>query len=170
MPKGPLSHTDNRSKVCISCFQKCSSMSSTDGEKILSRIRTSYISNYDPEDAQLPRAVCTRCRNLLLKIEKGERDPQELREPFDFSKIVLPPPPTRLNPQPEYTCSCAMCQVARGNPVNLGIGKSYTFPPFPLGRPSDPVASTSAECLPSPRPIFVCKRCWQPVGKGIKHP
>ena len=35
-----------------------------------------------------------------------------------------------------------------------------------IGRPK----TGTAESLPAPGPLKICKRCYQPVGKGIPHP
>ena len=49
-----------------------------------------------------------------------------------------------------------MCEMARDNRVPTKL----------IGRPK----AGLPESLPSPGPLKICKRCYQPVGKGISHP
>ena len=88
------------------CFQKVSDMVSARG-LILARIWKYFIENYDPNEEHLPSAVCARCRQILLKIEKGEKTNNDLPDAFDFSKIILTTL-TRSNP----LCYCLICEIA----------------------------------------------------------
>ncbi|KAK6179435.1 hypothetical protein SNE40_011795 [Patella caerulea] len=117
------------------------------GPVLLGRIRQFYIENYDQSVIQLPGAICGRCRNLLLKVERGEKALEDLPEPYDFSKILLTAI-TRTSP----TCKCVLCEIARENTVSVGHRPSN---PFPLGRPK----GVKEPQLPSPRPVRVCQRC-----------
>ncbi|KAK6185327.1 hypothetical protein SNE40_007585 [Patella caerulea] len=135
------------------------------GEKILCQVRKFYIENVVPSDSRLRCAFCERCRTLLLKVDKGEQSLDTLPDPFNFSKVSLQSPSTRANPSP--VCTCVMCDIARETPISLGQG--FKQPQFPRGRPSHPRREGTCS-LASPRPITVCKRCFQPVGKGINHP
>ncbi|KAK6191301.1 hypothetical protein SNE40_003027 [Patella caerulea] len=167
MPNSALDHEQNRKKVCLVCFKKGGSIVSICG-LTLERIRKHYIDNYDENDTHLPAGICARCRKVLLQVDRGEKPQDVLQEPFDFSKIIIPSMSTRTSPTPLENCSCCMCQVARGNPYNLGLApKSYNASQKSTrGRPvvKQPMP------LPLPRPVKVCQRCWQPTGRGISHP
>ena len=73
MSNKALSHTENRAKVCLLCFQKGSDMMPARRGSILARIWKYFIKNYDPNEEYLPSAVCDRCRQILLKIEKKKK-------------------------------------------------------------------------------------------------
>ena len=79
MPNHKNSHDENRSKVCLLCFQKGSSMKSlVPSKEILKRVQNFFIENYDPSDLKMPAGLCSSCRLKLNKKEqksKGERLP-----------------------------------------------------------------------------------------------
>ena len=89
MPNKTLSHIENCAKVCLLCFQKVSDMVPARRGLILARIWKYFIEKYDPNEEQLTSAVCARCRQILLKIKKGEKTNNDLPDAFDFSKIIL---------------------------------------------------------------------------------
>lgn len=70
--------------------------------------------NYDENDNCLSRGICGRCRSNLLDISKGDKSPETLPEPYDFSKIV----PDELETQTgTYLCSWNICNVAHQRSV-----------------------------------------------------
>ena len=73
MPNKALSHTENRAKVCLLCFQKGSDMVPVRRGSVLVRIWKYFIENYDPNEEHLHSAVCARYRQIIFKIEKGGR-------------------------------------------------------------------------------------------------
>ncbi|KAK6171886.1 hypothetical protein SNE40_018309 [Patella caerulea] len=109
MPREAFTHQECRLKVCLVCFQKGAGMKAV-GPVLLGRKRQFYIENYDQSVIQLPGAICGRCRNLLLKVERGEKALEDLPEPYDFSKILL----TAIT---SPTCKCVLCEIARENTV-----------------------------------------------------
>ena len=60
MPNKAQSHTENRAKVCLLCFQKGSDMVPARGGSILARIRKYFVKNYDSNEEHLPSAICSR--------------------------------------------------------------------------------------------------------------
>ncbi|KAK6178471.1 hypothetical protein SNE40_013257 [Patella caerulea] len=172
MPANAKTHEENRLKVCVVCFTKGSRVVKVTG-KNFRRIKEYFLENYDPtEDVRLPAGICARCEKLLLRIEKGESTVESLPQPYDFSKVA--PVVARTRADPSRLCACELCLVARSNPFTLGVGKGYSALVKPQrGRPNEPKPSTSAsseDVLPSPGPMVICKRCWQPIGRGIQHP
>ncbi|KAK6196452.1 hypothetical protein SNE40_001675 [Patella caerulea] len=168
MPHHACDHEENRTKVCLVCFKKGASTIQIKEGKVLCRVRQFYIENYDPQDGHMPSGICSRCRNLLLDIETGKQPMDCLPDPFDFSKVVSPSVATRNNPSPSLSCQCMICLVARSNPVTSKLGKRFSTSQTPT--PGRPPTACTPDTLPSPRPIRVCKRCWQPVGRGVSHP
>lgn len=105
----PLTHDENRSKVCIVCFEKGSyDITAT----VLQRIKDLFIENYELEDECYPTSICGRCRATLSDISSGKKHHSALPEVFDFSKI-LPEYVRSTRSSPIRLCNCEICQVAR---------------------------------------------------------
>ena len=65
-------------------------------------------------------------------------------------------------------CPCQICKIATENAVSLGsrsAGKGFAKPKQ-LGRPPSQTLPT----LPLAKPVTICSRCRQVIGKGIRHP
>ena len=137
---------------------------------VVERVKTHFISNYSPLQEHLPNSICTRCRNLLLKVDSGKCDASSLPDPVDVSTLELPVL-TRSSGVFELDslngCSCFICIIARANPKQSGFNKAKdNFQPYPLGRPP----SQTIARLPLAKPVTVCSLCFQMVGRGIPHP
>ena len=95
--KTVATHAQNRSKVCILCFEKGSSMKDLNDKTIvdLKRVRDYFFTNYDHKDMKFPNGLCARCRKLLQRIDlptdhKEKKDVSDLPDPVDFSKLKFP--------------------------------------------------------------------------------
>jgi hypothetical protein len=62
MPNTSKTHNENRSKVCLLCFQKGSTMRSAESPENLTRIQEYFFENYDPSDLKLPNGICSCCK------------------------------------------------------------------------------------------------------------
>ena len=133
----------------------------------LTRLRKYFFANYNPDDVKLPCGTCTRCRNLLLKVDKGKAEQSSLPDPVDFSALEFP----RITRSSGVTdlgeltnCTCSICTIARANPKESGYNSHEKS--FPLGRPP----TQNPRRLPVAKPVTVCGMCLQVIGKGISHP
>ena len=115
-----LTHAENRSKVCLICFQKGSTMRSAESPKNLSNIKEFLMENYDPLDLEMPSGVCTFCLNILyiMEIKKLSKDKEKpmpeikLPDPIDFAKLQFPSSITRPRVGDTSPCSCNICKIA----------------------------------------------------------
>ena len=90
-----LTHSENRSKVCLICFQKGSTMRSTESPSNLKRIQEFFMINYDPSDLKMPGGLCACCNKKLerMEIKKLGKDKEKpipeikLPDPVDFFKL-----------------------------------------------------------------------------------
>ena len=149
----PLTHDENRHKVCVVCFQKGGYPITP---IVLQRIQRNFIEDFDLNEECCPAAICGKCRSDLQDIDCGKKDLSVLPEVFDFAK-VLPEYVRSTRAVPNPTCNCEICNVAR---VSLSFtmrkkgrpGK--TAPPFP----------TTDRCI-----VKICTACKTPVGRGKSH-
>ena len=102
----------------------------------LTRLRKYFFANYNPDDVKLPCGTCTRCRNLLLKVDKGKAEQSSLPDPVDFSALEFP----RITRSSGVTdlgeltnCTCSICTIARANPKESGYNSHEKL--FALGCP-----------------------------------
>ena len=84
-----LTHDENRSKVCLICFQKDTTMRSTESPQNLPRIKEFFMKNYDPSDLKLPKGLCQCCRKKLENLEK-KKIGKDKEKPLP--EVVLPDP------------------------------------------------------------------------------
>ena len=173
MPTTSKTHNENRSKVCLLCFQKGSTMRSAGSPENLTRIQEYFFENYDPSDLKLPIGICSCCNRKLLNLENKKlgKDKDKplpeviLPDPVDFSKLQFPASITRSRGGDLQSCDCDICEIAREeifkNPKLKGTKGFKTT----LGRPRKDIPR-----LPTPRPIKKCQRCDQVVGRDIPHP
>ena len=144
--------------------------------KTLSRVQSYFFENFNPLDQKLPNGICGLCRNLLLRVELPDNDTKKIKveqlpDVTDFSKLNFPVP-TRssgsLTLGEMKNCLCDLCKIASENVASFGSRSSgHGFAkPQNLGRP--PMIGPPKLC--TPKPIKVCSRCMQVVGKGIFHP
>ena len=169
-----LSHAQNRAKVCLLCFEKGSSMTVISG-LVLNRVKNHFLTNYNPNDQKFPNGICARCRNLLINVDRPSDDAKrvessDLPDVVDFSKLQFPVI-TRssgsLSLGELVNCTCDICKKATENAVSTpgrfagpGQGRSHE-----VGRP--PLHTVSR--LPDRKPVTICQRCAQVVGRGIPH-
>lgn len=169
MPKEAKTHGQLRSMVCLVCFQKRSDIWIITGGVVLERIRTSFMTNYDPEDQYVPNGLCGRCRKILERIAGGSADADSLPNPVDFGALDFPAL-TRSSGAPKEqqdltNCPCGICSVATVHAGKIG------HPDFRKGSiPRGPQPKPGPKRLATPRPIKVCQRCRQVIGRGIFHP
>lgn len=150
----PLTHDENRHKVCIICFEKASyPITNT----INQRIKDYFIENYDINEDCCPAAICGRCRAILIDISSGKKDPSILPEVYDFSNI-LPEYVISTRSVPNPICNCEMCQVAR---VTLSSNSSKAKKGRPCG--------DSSKSKTSNRVVKLCFDCKTPIGRGLSH-
>ena len=91
-------HSENRSKVCLVCFQKGSpkAMQNAGAAANLKRIKEFFLENYDPTDLKMPNGLCVCCVNKLLKKDKRKIWEKENKE-------ATQPPPETKKPPPDPT-------------------------------------------------------------------
>ena len=172
MPTTALTHDQNRSKVCLICFQKGKkdTIRSTESPQNLKKIQEFFMENYDPSDLKLPAGLCACCKTKLdrMEIKKSGKDKDKplpeviLPDPVDFTKLVFPPTITRSRGGDLSPCSCDICEIATQTPFTSPTFKKR---PHTLGRPKKLLPT-----LPAAKPITICQRCRQVIGKGISHP
>ena len=137
---------------------------------VLNRVQKYFMEDFNPNDQNLPNGICGRCRNILLDIDSGK--PAALEDPVDFSTLNFPVLTRTFGGVTELKdlqgCTCSICLIARANPGQVGhtFGGKTKKGPFPVGRPPLP----GPKRLATPKPIRICKRCKQVIGKGIQHP
>lgn len=146
-PQQALNHNENRSKVCVVCFEK-SKYKITD--VIVSRIRSYFIENYDVDDESVPCGICSKCRRDLMDVSNSVKSVDILPEPYNFDSIFAYTRATRSDPSP--ICLCAICEIARLKSV----------PSRKKGRPSSELAPI---CLP----VTICSYCKSVIGRGLHH-
>ena len=160
----PQTHAQNRAKVCLLCFQKGSSMTQISTGLTLTRVQSHFLTNYNPLDMQMPNGICGRCRVMLGKVDKKEIGSEKLPDPVDFSKLEMPV--TTRSSVENTNCSCSICKIATSwvgsDAAKFGKG----IPPHKHGNPGFQIPQR----LPARKPIKVCERCRQVIGKGIPHP
>ena len=146
-------------------------MRSAESPKNLSNIKEFLMENYDPLDLEMPSGVCTFCLNILyiMEIKKLSKDKEKpmpeikLPDPIDFAKLQFPSSITRSRGGDTSPCSCNICEIATES-----VAKNPAFikrPHHNLGRPKKVLPT-----LPVAKPIKMCQRCMQVIGKGIRHP
>ena len=93
-----LTHAQNRSKVCLVCFQKGTTMRSAESPQNINNIQEFFMENYNPLDLKMPSGLCMCCLNKLRKMEikklgKDKERPLpevKLPDPIDFAKLQFP--------------------------------------------------------------------------------
>ena len=172
MPNTGSTHGQNRSKVCLFCFQKGSTMFPITG-LTLQRVKTHFLANFDPSDQKMPISICSRCRNMLNAVEHSDEKKrikvEQLPEVVDFSRLDFPVI-TRSSGVTDLKdlkdCPCLICKVAtesvKNAPGKCGQGQLHSHK---AGRPL-----VKTPTLPVAKPVTVCQRCRQVIGKGIRHP
>ena len=175
MSKNKKSHDENRSKVCLMCFQKGSSMISlVPSKEILKRVQNFFIENYDPSDLKMPAGLCSGCRLKLTKKEQKSKESQNaeyplpevnLPDPVDFFKLQFPSTITRSRGGELMDCNCDICIIATAHPGNQPSKFGRAAPPHTMGRPRNDIPRLAVR-----KPVKVCGFCQQIIGKGIRHP
>ena len=84
-----LTHAQNRSKVCLLCFQKFPkpNMRSAESPVNLRRIQEFFMEDYDPSDLKMPSGLCSCCH---LKLDKMESKKLGKDKEKPLPKIILP--------------------------------------------------------------------------------
>ena len=149
----PLTHDENRHKVCVVCFQKGGY---TITPIVLQRIQRYFIEDFDLKEECCPAAICGKCRADLHDIDCGKKDLSLLPEVFDFAK-VLPEYTRSTRAAPNPICNCEICNVAR---VSLSFNIRKKGRP---GKTTSAFASTD-RCI-----VKICTTCKTPVGRGKSH-
>ena len=161
--KKARTHAESQSHVCLLCFQKGSSMLKIANVN-LQRVKKYFLEDFDPNDSKLPNRICTRCRNLLGKVENGSKIVSDLPDPVDFNALSFPKITRTLGTTTLgelVGCTCSICIVANTVQTANNFKK-----PFKKGRPLNQGPSRLAMALPVRR----CNCCLQIIGKGINHP
>ena len=115
--------------------------------------------------------ICSTCKTKLQRISNNDLDKSALPDPVDFASLHFP----RISRTSGVTdlkdltnCSCSICEIALTfcGQVGHNFGGQSKQRPHQLGRPPIPKPAT----LPAPKPVTICQRCRQVIGKGIRHP
>ena len=184
-------HGQNRSHVCLICFTKPLKAELNKNIWViqgvqLQRVHKYFMSNFDPNDQKYPNGICTCCKSKLLKIENADKkaekenvelDPStlpSLPDLVDYPSLNFPRVGTRSSGVAELkdltNCPCEICKVALANPSQVGhsFGGQNKTGPHQIGRPPNPEPKPNT--LPLAKPVTICSRCRQLIGKGISHP
>lgn len=79
----------NRAKICIFCFERNKNVVRIiEGGEIFTRIQK--IVNVTFNDERVPTGFCSKCRKIVLLIERGQKTKDDLPQIFDYTKIKLP--------------------------------------------------------------------------------
>ena len=166
MPHHAKTHEENRSQICLLCFNKSKVM------RLLTEDHYETIENYildgfDRSDNRLPNAICGTCRLTVQECSQGNFKRLQRLNVYDHSLVGTQPPLTRttannLSLAPSQ-CPCVVCLIARSKSINLGgaTGSSKQ----PRGRPSSSNAFTDEK----PQAITICSKCLTQLGKGKSH-
>ena len=140
----------------------------------LTRIQVHFLTNYNSNDQKFPNGICGRCRYLMTNVDRPSGDAKriessDLPDVVDFSKLQFPVM-TRssgsLTLGELVDCTCDICKIATENVVTTnrfaGTGNRSVHQ---VGRPRKPTVSR----LPDRKPVTICQRCAQVVGRGIPH-
>ena len=163
----PKSHHDFCGSLCLLCLKKgpqLSTIKSGDGGRPRSHDYDSYIKNlwwssYDSSDPNLPRMICMNCRlGLLNHSYPIENNPSPLPPRIEYEKLVLKAVTRQAVP-----CDCDICLKGRFTFEKVKPPPYYSFIPSP------------DQAIPQGRkrkstPETRCNKCYQIIGKGIKHP
>ena len=130
---------------------------------LLEKIQKFYIENFDPGNPKMPCAVCSQCINTL------RRNPEKLPDPSDYSQLEFPSRAQlrelKISNLDEMTgCTCSLCIIGRQSGAQFSPTKSPVHK-IARGRPA-----YLPQTLPLRRPVTICARCEQVLGKGIPHP
>jgi len=140
-----MDHSEARQKVCIICYHKASRpLSSLDIEGIQNFV----IENYNPENPDLPCAICTPCQGALTKYRNGNMQ-THLPIASDYD------PGTRVLTRGNSVCSCRICKVAKSNGIAAKSLKRKR-----QGRPSSEVPN---------KKFKLCTNCFTMLYQGCNH-
>ena len=133
MPHHARSHSENRSLVCIICFNKGKNVISI-SEEVHRLINNHAIYGYSLDDERLPSGICGTCRLTLMEYDKGIfKRPLKL---YDHSKIAIR---YQTRTQTERSkCTCVVCKISSGKSADGGTLKTKR------GRPSASPKAASA--------------------------
>ena len=176
MPNKRKNHGELRALVCLLCGLKGSAPRKIAGQ-LLIKVQTHFMTNYDPETMlepeKFPSSCCSKCYNDLAKIDKGKKSPEDLPDPIDFRQLQFPRVGTRSSGvqclDEMIDCDCHLCTIGRAKPGDFGNsfgGSQKHKGPHPMGRPKHQGPPT----LAVRKPVTICNRCKQILGKGIPHP
>ena len=109
MPHTAKNHIQNRKKVCILCMKKTRKTMRTVSELVVCQLRAHVVGleNYNPDDPQLPEAICGTCRIYLAKTANGIKDSTCLPYLINYEAMIV-----SFNKN-STECICLICQIAR---------------------------------------------------------
>ena len=161
------SHHDFCGSLCLMCLKKgpqLRTIKSGDRGPPRSHDYDSYIKNlwwnsYDSSDTNLPRMICMNCRvGLINHSDPIDNNPSPLPPKIEYDKLVTKPV-TRQAVQ----CDCDICLRGRFTFKEVNPPPNYSFiPPTDQAIPEDRKRKSTPETR--------CSKCYQIIGKGIKHP
>lgn len=167
MPHHAKTHEENRSKICLLCFNKGKVM------RLLTKDHYETIENYiidgfDRSDNRLPNGICGTCRLTVQECSQGNFKRLQHLNVYDHSLVVGSQPPltrsaaTNMSLAPSQ-CPCVVCGIARSKSTNLG--GTAGIEKQPRGRPS----SSNAFATEKPKAITICSKCLTQLRKGVSH-
>lgn len=99
-------HSENREMLCLLCLKKKNSMRKIFGS-VEKKINKYF--DYNSKDLRIPNVICVKCKIIIYRNAKEEKNSCELKLP-DFSSWSFP----NLNLQSDFeVCECTLCKKAR---------------------------------------------------------
>ena len=165
MPKA-MTHDEGRGLICVFDFKKIIPKESgriITETNYAKRIRQFWQEDYNPNDPYFANGICAPHRNLLLEIENKNKPASDLPPPIDYSLLKFPAI-TRSSGVTDIknlrNCDCDICVIARDNPGKKG----HAYGGSNQGR------YPNVKNIEVAKPFKICHKCWQVIGRGIRHP
>ena len=164
MPHCSKTHEENRTRLCLICFNKGKTMRLLNDEAY-NLIEKFVLKGFDRGDHRLPSAICGTCRLVIQDCSNGNLQRLKTLKIYDYSIFVgTKPHITRLS-QSSTECDCILCETARSSFPKLG----GTFGAMKQSRGRPPSLMNDSSSSQPPTTISVCSRCLSVVGRGKQH-
>ena len=142
----PKSHEESRASLCIGCHKLGSTLRKISPKSTLfEKVQQHIYDGFSLENTSLPHMICNGCRNA---VRKGK-----FKKKFDYDKLTRTMPRGRNDDR----CQCYICQEVR-SPTNMRH--------LPNNSPQKMAKSQNKS---KSKPVKVCPKCKQRIGKGIRH-
>lgn len=143
----PKSHGECRASLCIGCHKLGSTLRKVSPKStLLEKVQQQIYDGFSLENTSLPNVICDGCRRTVLK--------GKFKKKLEYDML------TRMMPrgQSDERCQCYICQMVSSN-KNLKH--------LPNHSPQKRLKFAQNKAIS--KPVKVCPKCKQHVGKGIRH-